>query len=47
MVLQEQIFFGKSPIPKHGYNSPVIWGDKIFISGADNTTREVYCYNRN
>ncbi|WP_346863048.1 PQQ-binding-like beta-propeller repeat protein [uncultured Draconibacterium sp.] len=37
----------KSPIPKHGYNSPVIWGDKIFIAGADNTTREVYCYNRN
>jgi outer membrane protein assembly factor BamB len=37
----------KAPIPKHGYNSPVIWGDKIFIAGADNTAREVYCYNRN
>ena len=36
----------KSPIPKHGYNSPVIWGDKIFISGSDNQSREVYCYNR-
>ncbi len=37
----------KSPIPKHGYNSPVIWGDKIFIAGADNAAREVYCYDRN
>lgn len=37
----------KSPIPKHGYNSPVIWGDKIFIAGADKTSREVYCYDRN
>jgi outer membrane protein assembly factor BamB len=36
----------KSPIPKHGYNSPVIWEDKVFIAGADNQTREVYCYNR-
>ena len=37
----------KSPIPKHGFNSPVIWGDKIFIAGADNNAREVYCYDRN
>ena len=36
----------KSSIPKHGYNSPVIWGDKIFIAGADNQSRDVYCYNR-
>ena len=37
----------KSSIPKHGYNSPVIWGEKIFIAGADAATREVYCYDRN
>ncbi len=36
----------KSPIPKHGFNSPVIWDDKIFVSGSDNQSREVYCYNR-
>jgi len=35
----------KSPIPKHGYNSPVIWGEKVFIAGADEASREVYCYN--
>uniref|UniRef100_UPI003217D474 outer membrane protein assembly factor BamB family protein n=1 Tax=uncultured Draconibacterium sp. TaxID=1573823 RepID=UPI003217D474 len=37
----------KVPVPKHGFNSPVIWGNKIFVAGADATTREVYCYNRN
>ncbi len=36
----------KSPVPKHGYNSPVVWGDKVFVAGADNQSREVYCYNR-
>ena len=36
----------KSPIPKHGYNSPVIWQDKIFIAGADEESREVYCFNK-
>ena len=36
----------KSPIPKHGFNSPVIWEDKIFVAGSDNQSREVYCYNR-
>ncbi len=36
----------KSPVPKHGYNSPVIWADKIFVSGADKQSREVYCFNR-
>ncbi|MGM0620858.1 MAG: PQQ-binding-like beta-propeller repeat protein [Bacteroidota bacterium] len=37
----------ESPIPKHGYNSPVVWGDKVFIAGADDESREVYCYNAN
>ncbi|KAF0234573.1 MAG: hypothetical protein FD181_3640 [Prolixibacteraceae bacterium] len=35
----------KTAIPKHGYNSAVIWGDKIFVSGSDNQSREVYCFN--
>ncbi len=36
----------KSAVPKAGFNSPVIWGDKIFLAGADDKNREVYCYNR-
>jgi len=30
----------------HAYNSPVIWGDKLFLSGADANKKQVYCYNR-
>jgi len=31
---------------KPGYSSPVIWGDKVLISGGDATARIVSCYNR-
>lgn len=37
----------KVEIPLAGFNSPVIWGDKLFLSGATDTKREVYCFNRN
>ena len=33
----------KTAIPLPGYNSPVIWGNKIFLSGASESKREVYC----
>ncbi len=33
----------KTAIPLPGWNSPVVWGDKIFIAGADKTKREIYC----
>ena len=36
----------KTPVPQKGYNSPVIWGNKVFLSGADNQSREVYCFDR-
>lgn len=35
----------KAPVPKHGFNSPLIWGDKVFVTGADAAQREVYCYS--
>ena len=35
----------KSAVPKKGYNSPIIWGNKLFLSGADNQSREVYCFD--
>lgn len=37
----------KLEIPLHGYNSPIIWEDKIFLSGANSAQREVYCIDRN
>ncbi len=28
-----------------GMNSPVVWKDHVFVSGADANSREVYCFN--
>jgi len=37
----------KTAIPLTGYNSPIVWNDKIFMSGANATKREVYCFDLN
>ncbi|NQT79540.1 MAG: PQQ-binding-like beta-propeller repeat protein [Candidatus Aminicenantes bacterium] len=37
----------KTPIPHPGYNSPIIWEKKIFLSGADRRTQVVYCVDAN
>lgn len=37
----------KATVPLAGYNSPVIWGNRVFISGANAQKREVYCIDRN
>lgn len=37
----------KVKVQKKGYNSPVIWDDKLFITGADASERWLYCYDRN
>lgn len=36
----------KVKLKKHGYNSPIVWGHQLFISGADAEARVVYCYNK-
>jgi outer membrane protein assembly factor BamB len=32
-------------VPLPGMNSPVVWEDRVFLSGANANTREVYCYD--
>ena len=32
-------------VPKHGYNSPVVNGRNIFLTGADDQARELYCFD--
>ena len=34
----------KATVPRQGFNSPVINGNKVFITGANNEARELYCY---
>jgi outer membrane protein assembly factor BamB len=36
----------KIPVPGHGKNSPVIWGNKLFLTGIRAGTLEVYCINK-
>lgn len=35
----------KVELPRVGTNSPVVWGNRLFMTGADEETREVYCYD--
>jgi outer membrane protein assembly factor BamB len=35
----------KTGIPLPGNNSPVVWGDRIFLSGADPNNRQVFCFD--
>ena len=36
----------KSPVPTPGKSSPVIWGDKLFLTGAGDGKLEVYCFDK-
>ena len=33
----------KAPVPASGFNSPIVWGDRVFFSGGDASQREVFC----
>jgi len=35
----------KTEVPLPGHNSPVVWGDRVFLSGATEQKREVYCFD--
>lgn len=35
----------KSPVPARGFNSPIVWSNRVFISGGDARRREVFCYS--
>lgn len=35
----------KVEVPRYGYNSPIVWGNRIFLSGADEEGLEVFCFN--
>ncbi|MCL2073466.1 MAG: PQQ-binding-like beta-propeller repeat protein [Marinilabiliaceae bacterium] len=34
----------KAEVPRKGFNSPVINGNKLFFTGADDAVRELFCY---
>lgn len=36
----------KTKVNSHGYSSPVIWNDKIFLTGSRGDSTEVMCYDK-
>ncbi len=37
----------KIKVNSHGYSSPVIWDDKLFLTGEKGGSLEIMCYNKN
>lgn len=37
----------KAKINIEGYNSPIVWDNKVFLTGANADTKEIYCYHKN
>ena len=35
----------KAEVPRPGFSSPVVWGNRLFVTGADREAREVFCYD--
>ncbi|MFW6152705.1 MAG: PQQ-binding-like beta-propeller repeat protein, partial [Verrucomicrobiota bacterium] len=35
----------KAEAPRSGFSSPVVWDNRVFITGGDDEARELYCYN--
>jgi len=35
----------KTPVPLPGENSPVVWGNRVFLTGAIEEKRNVYCFD--
>ncbi len=35
----------KAPVPRPGFNSPVVWEKRVFLTGSDKSAREIYCFD--
>jgi outer membrane protein assembly factor BamB len=35
----------KSPVPLPGFSSPIVWQDRVFVSGGNETARAVFCFS--
>ncbi len=36
----------KVDVPVHGYNSPIVWDDKVILAGGNPKNRVVFCYSK-
>ncbi len=37
----------KSPVPAKGHSSPIVWGERVFLTGGEAKAREVMCFDAN
>lgn len=44
-VKQSKNIVWKTPIAKHGMSSPVVWDERLFLTGADDESRDIYCFD--
>ena len=35
----------RTPVPLPGHNSPIVWGKRVFCTGATSKQREVFCFD--
>jgi len=42
---QEENLRWKSVVPLPGLSSPVVWNERVYLTGASRNSREVYCYD--
>lgn len=43
-VKQSKNIAWKATIAKHGMSSPVVWEDRLFLTGANEESRDIYCF---
>jgi outer membrane protein assembly factor BamB len=44
-VASNAVVLWKTPIPAPGFNSPVVWSNRVFLSGGTAAKREVFCFD--
>ncbi|MEN6306719.1 MAG: PQQ-binding-like beta-propeller repeat protein [Anaerohalosphaeraceae bacterium] len=35
----------KSEVPLHGFSSPIVWGDRVYLTGATAEEQKLFCYD--
>ncbi len=41
--VSEFVVIWKKEVPKNGFNSPIVWNDRIFFTGSDKESIGIYC----
>ena len=42
---KEENLAWKVAIPKPGTNSPIVWGDRVYVAGSDEQSRDIFAYD--